>query len=323
MLDQKLLDKVQPTVWTGNHPQCVVATIHLKHDAETLRRVLKTAAELEAIAKKIAGEDRKEDEDDEYSLPVVMASVGFDTRLWKQIASQYNLQEPKGTGPYEKRVGKFGSMPDAGTDLVLHVKADSRSQCYEVVQAFVNALPQEAIVKIEDRYGWQFRDGRDLSGFIDGTENPSTKEERVEAAVIPQTGGSFLIHQVWQHDLQGLKNIGQREQEGWIGRKKDWSEELSEKEMPLTSHVRRMRDESFKRIPIVRQSMPYGSVGGDSGLLFIAYSNNVAHFDRMLDRMVGKTEDGHSDYVMKFSKCLSSNYYYIPSKTELAKFKDL
>lgn len=329
-----LLNTVQPTVYTGNHAQCVVATIYLRYDDKVLRHVLEKSAELDSIVQKVAastgGANDDEEEEDEYSLPPVMASIGFDTGLWSKIVNNTLITDtvqsppltlPRGIGPFEKRVGKYGSMPHANSDLVLHVKASTRSQCYEVVQQFIDTLPSDAIVRVEDRYGWQYRDGRDLSGFIDGTENPSTKDERIEASVIPETGGSFLIHQVWQHDLQSLRRVEQREQEEWIGRKKEWSEELSEKEMPITSHVRRMRDEQFKRVPIVRQSMPFGSVGGDSGLLFIAYANNVHKFDRLLDRMVGNTKDGHSDYVMKFSKCISSNYYYIPSRTELAHFK--
>ncbi len=86
------------------------------------------------------------------------------------------------------------------------------------------------------------------------------------------------------------------------------------------SHVSRTRDAKGQKIPIVRQSMPFGTVvcmiylssdrreidrdrlladwfplplfgsikGGQHGLLFIAYANNPSKFDVMLDRMVGK-----------------------------------
>lgn len=63
--------------------------------------------------------------------------------------------------------------------------------------------------------------------------------------------------------------------------------------------------------------MPFGTVTGTHGLLFIAYSNSVDKFNVMLDRMVGKG-DGHNDSIMKFSKCIFGNYYYIPSLKELA-----
>ena len=61
------------------------------------------------------------------------------------------------------------------------------------------------------------------------------------------------------------------------------------------------RDANGQRVLIVRQSMPYGTVTGEHGLLFLAYSNNVDKFDLMLDRMTG-VPDGHNDAIMKFSK---------------------
>jgi len=86
--------------------------------------------------------------------------------------------------------------------------------------------------------------------------------------------------------------------------------------MPPSSHVARMRDEKFQRIPIVRQSMPYGNYN-KNGLLFIAYSSDVSKFNTMLDRMTGNTKDGLSDSIMKYSKCVTGNYWYFPSVVEL------
>lgn len=50
--------------------------------------------------------------------------------------------------------------------------------------------------------------------------------------------------------------------------------------------------------------MPYGTVSGEHGLLFLAYAKNLSNFNQMLDRMVGKN-DGINDEIMKMSKyCL-------------------
>jgi porphyrinogen peroxidase len=80
-----------------------------------------------------------------------------------------------------------------------------------------------------------------------------------------------------------------------------------------------MRDEKYNRIPIVRQSMPFGDVN-KNGLLFIAYSSDVSKFDVMLDRMTGNTSDGKNDSIMKYSSCVSGNYWYFPSLEELNSF---
>ena len=53
--------------------------------------------------------------------------------------------------------------------------------------------------------GFQYRDSRDLTGFIDGTENPEGEEAR-QTAIIPAgspgEGGSFVLSQKWVHDLE-------------------------------------------------------------------------------------------------------------------------
>jgi porphyrinogen peroxidase len=71
-----------------------------------------------------------------------------------------------------------------------------------------------------------------------GTENTNGDEERSEAG-INKSGGSFLIHQKWEHDLKKLNKETVETQEGWVGRKKDWSAELPKEKMPPTSHVSR------------------------------------------------------------------------------------
>src|SRR4051812_17843960 len=62
------------------------------------------------------------------------------------------------------------------------------------------------VVDEVDAFG--YRDGRDLSGFVDGTENPKG-EDAVRAAIIAGRGagldgGSFVAVQRWVHDLDAV-----------------------------------------------------------------------------------------------------------------------
>jgi len=152
--------------------------------------------------------------------------------------------------------------------------------------------------------------------FLDGTENPADDLSRRDAALLPN-GGSYVIHQRWIHNLDFLHSKPQDQQEAIIGRSKEDSAEISKSKMKKYAHVFKMRDENFNKIPIVRQSMPFGD-SGEHGLLFIAYSNSVSKFDQMLDQMVGKRGGNESDATMSFSRCVASNYYYVPSVKELS-----
>jgi len=305
----------QSSVVTGTYPQgaFVVITLNPKVD---LKEVAQAAAKLPKIIQELTPEDYQPKLGE---LAPILAGVGFGTGTYEQLCKATKKSLPSNFTHFTAKKGQHGDMPSTGGDILLHVKAETVSLCYEVVKKFVETLPKGSIKKVEDKYSFQFQDGRDLSGFLDGTENPADNKSRREAALLP-TGGSYVIHQKWIHNIPMFESKPISEQEKIVGRTKPDSAELSKKVMPKTSHVARMRDENFQKIPIVRQSMPFGTVGGERGLLFIAYSNNPANFDKMLDRMVGKQGGSENDAIMSFSNCVASQYFYVPSAKELSSF---
>lgn len=64
-------------------------------------------------------------------------------------------------------------MPATGGDIFIHAKSDNYSKLFELAQEIYKGLPKGSVKKFEDIYGFTYRNGRDLSGFIDGTENPA------------------------------------------------------------------------------------------------------------------------------------------------------
>ena len=69
---------------------------------------------------------------------------------------------------YPHRKGSLGDMPSTGGDIFVHAKSSNYSNLWELAQAIIRSMPPGSITKAEDIYGWQYREGRDLSGFIDG-----------------------------------------------------------------------------------------------------------------------------------------------------------
>lgn len=63
--------------------------------------------------------------------------------------------------------------------------------------------------------------------------------------------------------------------------------------------------ENGKGVKILRHSLPYGSVSGDHGLLFIAYCKTVHNFQVMLDSMYGEV-DGKTDQLLRFTDAACS-----------------
>lgn len=69
-------------------------------------------------------------------------------------------------------IGLFFSLTDqiffSGGDIFIHAKSDNPSKLFELAQEVQRALPRSAVTGFTDVYSFVYRDGRDLSGFIDG-----------------------------------------------------------------------------------------------------------------------------------------------------------
>lgn len=164
---------------------------------------------------------------------------------------------------------------------------------------------------------FRYREGRDLTGYEDGTENPKG-DAALEAAVISGgregvTGGSFVAVQRYVHDLARFEKLDVAARDAVIGRRFDTNEEIPD--AVATAHVKRSAQESFDPPAfMLRRSMPWGDVR-EHGLYFVAYVESLARFERVLHRMAG-LEDGEVDNLLGVTRALSGGYYFCPPMHE-------
>ncbi len=169
---------------------------------------------------------------------------------------------------------------------------------------------------VEEVDGFSYLGGRDLSGFVDGTENPHG-DAATDAAVVSGRGaldgGSFCAVQKWVHDLSALDRMTEMARDHVIGRRLEDDEELAD--APPSAHVKRAAQESYDPPAfMVRRSMPWGGVK-EHGLYFLAYVESLARFEKMLSRMSG-IDDGIVDGLFSFSRPVSGGYYFCPPLTD-------
>ena len=149
--------------------------------------------------------------------------------------------------------------------------------------------------------------GKDLTGYEDGTENP-TGDDAVDAA-FGEDGSSFVAVQQWVHDLRQFRAHTQEEQDHMIGRRLSDNEEIAD--APESAHVKRTEQESFDPAAFVlRRSMPFAEPFGE-GLQFVAFGRSLDPFELQLRRMVG-LEDGIPDALFRFSQPVNGAYYWCP-----------
>ncbi|EHZ2653122.1 Dyp-type peroxidase [Vibrio vulnificus] len=210
--------------------------------------------------------------------------------------------------------------PSTDVDVLLHCHSQRHDLHFYLLRKLLSEVAEDVTV-VDETYGYRYLDSRDMTMFVDGTENPKA-EKRAEVALIPDgefAGGSYVMVQRFEHHLPAWNRLNVSAQEKVIGRTKPDSIELDD--VPAASHVGRVDiKEEGKGLKIVRHSLPYGSVTGAHGLLFIAYCHTLHNFKAMLESMYGVT-DGKTDQLLRFTKAVTGAYFFAPSKEMLASIK--
>ncbi|MCO8094046.1 Dyp-type peroxidase [Acinetobacter lwoffii] len=245
----------------------------------------------------------------------IKTAVAFGPELWSRLYSQ----SPAGFKQLEPIHGSF-EMPVVPADVLIHIASARADICFALSQAFFEGI-QDQVQVLDERVCFRYFDGRDITGFIDGTENPQFPDNRAEVALLGENSGifqdgSFIFAQRYAHNLEKWKKLKVDTQEKVMGRTKLESIELDDEVKPENAHVARtvVEDEEGEEMEILRHSLPYGDGRGDQGLFFIAYTKDLKIIDAMLERMFGTSGDGIHDRLLHFVTPLDGAYYFAPSE---------
>ena len=204
------------------------------------------------------------------------------------------------------------AVPSTQADLWCWLRGADRGEITHRGRAFARAVaagfrPGRTVD------GFTYGEGRDLSGYIDGTENP-TGDAAVDAAILKGAGpaldgSSFVAVQQWAHDLDRIEAMAERERDHVIGRRLSDNEEIDE--APPSAHIKRTAQESFApEAFVLRRSMPWSDRDG-AGLMFVAFGKSFDAFEALLRRMTGQ-EDGILDNLFRFTRPVSGSYFWCP-----------
>ncbi len=236
--------------------------------------------------------------------------VGFGPDLWRRLRPD---DAPDDLRPFRAIQGSGRGAPATQHDIWVWSHGTGEDMELDVARGIAAALAPVATLELEQA-GFVYRDSRDLTGFIDGTENPPV-EEAHDVAIIPdgQTGegGAHVIAMRWVHDLKAFHAQSVDDQEATIGRTKPDSVELDGK--PDTAHISRVViEEDGEELEIYRRSVPYGRVG-ELGLYFIAFSADPSRYTKMLANMFGTSGDNLHDRLTDFTTPVSGSFFFAPS----------
>ena len=214
--------------------------------------------------------------------------------------------------PFPNLIGPGFDIPATNGGLWVWIRGDDRGEIFHqsrrIERMLAGAFELEQAID-----AFRYLDGRDLTGYEDGTENPRGEDAEAAAIVRGGTAGlegsSFVAVQQWLHRLDCFEAMSPEERDNVIGRHRAGNEEIED--APPSAHVKRTAQESFEPAAfVVRRSMPWAD-GRRAGLVFVAFGASLGAFEAQLRRMAG-LEDGIADALFKFTRPVSGAYYWCP-----------
>jgi putative iron-dependent peroxidase len=242
--------------------------------------------------------------------------IGFRPELWRDIVAD---DAPAGVEGFNKEIRGVEEfvMPATQHDALVWLSGSAYDVIFDMARSVIHDLAGVASLG-DETSSWPYRHDRDLTGFIDGSENPTLLDAPADALLpegVPGAAGSVLLVQKWKHKAAEWEELPVDRQERIMGRTKLDSIELENK--PTDSHVARTDQDEFGHI--FRRNMPYGSVD-DHGTMFVGFSAEQKRLSRMLDSMAGLVS-GTRDALTRFTQPLTGSYYFVPSVESLRRLR--
>jgi len=236
----------------------------------------------------------------------------FRPELWSMVAPSSAPADVIGfTSPVVAADGY--TMPATQHDLALWIAGGAYDVVFDAAIGMIAALSQ-TVELVDETVGWSYHRDLDLTGFIDGTKNPSLSVAPKTVLIpegAPGAGGSVLLLQKWIHDGAAWTSLDTKRQEQAIGRTKVDSVELVDR--PETSHVARTDQDDFGHM--FRRNTAFGSVR-EHGTMFVGFSAEQRNLAVMLESMAGLT-NGLRDELTRYTRAVTGAYYFVPSLDDL------
>ncbi|MBV9580921.1 MAG: Dyp-type peroxidase [Chloroflexi bacterium] len=271
--------------------------------AEQTRRVL---GQLDALVRAVGARDI----DCNLSLAVAFGSAAWD--------SLFGQPRPADLHPFRELRAGNRVAPSTPGDMLFHIRAERFDVCFELAAQIVARLADSATT-VDETHGFRYFDDRDLTGFVDGTENP-TGTESIEATIVGDedpafAGGSYVMVQKYLHNITAWNRLPTETQEGIIGRTKLNDIELDDTVKPTYAHnALTTLVENGNEVKILRHNMPFGQATiGDSGTYFIGYARSLHPLETMLENMVLGVPPGNYDHLLDFTHPVTGTNFFAPS----------
>jgi porphyrinogen peroxidase len=315
MPDGPLEGNAQPGVNAPQAAHALFLVLQVRPGDENVRRTRQVCGDLDKLIRAVGARDENS------NLSCVLA---FGSGIWDQI---FAAERPRELHLFREFSSGPRYAPCTPGDLLLHIRAERMDLCFELASQFMRSL-SAAVTVADEVHGFRYFDDRDLTGCVDGTENPAGAA-RIAATLVGAedssfAAGSYVIVQKYLHDLIKWNSQAVEQQEKIIGRTKLDDIELDEAVKPSFAHnALTTLVENGEEIKILRHNMPFGDAGGgESGTYFIAYAKSPAPIEQMLENMFIGRPPGNYDRLLDFTHPATGTNFFAPPLSMLASLAD-
>ena len=296
---------VQTGVIAEANPSALFLTFNQTKNENALEQVKKGLAQVPML---------QENYSSQYPDANIHIVVAVGSCYWLELSPD---AQPNALSPFPSLENGELVAPNTPVDLLLHIRSDRKDVNFKLAQELTQILG-DAVELVEEVEGFRYLDSRDITGFVDGTENPEG-DHRAEVAVVAEedpafAGGSYIHLQRYVHNMSYWNKQPLKKQEDTIGRTKQDNIEYASADKDLTSHTKRtsLKDAEGNSVEILRHSMPYGNTQ-ECGLMFASYCRTPDNFTLMLKSMIEGDGSGHCDHLLKYTRAVTGQAFFAPS----------
>src|ERR1700722_20236265 len=128
--------------------------------------------------------------------------IGFRPELWSDVATN---EAPSGVEGFNKEIRGIEGfvMPCTQHDALVWLSGSAYDVVFDMARSVIRAVAGLAALK-EETSSWSYQHDHDLTGFIDGSENPTLLDAPVAALLpegVPGAAGSVLLLQKWKDNV--------------------------------------------------------------------------------------------------------------------------
>jgi putative iron-dependent peroxidase len=301
----------QPAINTTQNRAAIFLVLAIRPGAAHADGARLVCGDLAALQRAVGARDS------EGNLSCVLA---FGSEAWDRL---FGVPRPRELHTLRELRSGPRVAPSTPGDLLFHIRAERMDLCFELAAQLMARLVDN-VTPVDEVHGFRYFDDRDLTGFVDGTENP-TGLESLEATIVGAedpafAGGSYVVVQKYVHDHLRWIKLPSEMQEGIIGRTKLDDIELDDTVKPTYAHNTLTKlVENGVEVKIRRHNMPFGNVSDEqAGTYFIGYARSPDPIEKMLERMVVGDPPGNYDRLLDFTRPVTGTLFFAPSTRFLA-----